>query len=52
MRLVPGGSLRHNGWFQTIKVWNSERGYEKTLYAFEKTLNDLQPDYLDLYLIH
>ena len=33
-------------------MWNSERGYEKTIAAFEKTLADLGLDYLDLYLIH
>ncbi|MBR5515363.1 MAG: aldo/keto reductase [Clostridia bacterium] len=38
--------------FITSKVWNSERGYETTLAAFEKTMNDLCLDYLDLYLIH
>ena len=38
--------------FVTSKVWNTERGYEKTMAAFEKTLSDLELDYLDLYLIH
>jgi len=38
--------------FVTSKVWNSERGYESTLRAFEKTRSDLQLEYLDLYLIH
>ncbi|MBE6574256.1 MAG: aldo/keto reductase [Ruminococcaceae bacterium] len=38
--------------FITSKVWNSERGYETTLAAFEKTMSDLKLDYLDLYLIH
>ena len=38
--------------FVTSKVWNTERGYDKTLRACEKTLKDLGTDYLDLYLIH
>jgi len=38
--------------FVTSKVWNDDRGYEKTLNAFDKTLTALQLDYLDLYLIH
>ena len=38
--------------FITSKCWNSERGYEKAMAAFEQTLADLQTDYLDLYLIH
>lgn len=38
--------------FVTSKVWNTERGYDKALAAFDKTMEKLGLDYLDLYLIH
>ncbi len=38
--------------FVTSKVWNADLGYELTLKAFEKSLQKLGMDYLDLYLIH
>lgn len=38
--------------FLVTKVWNSDLGYEKTKTAFYKSLERLQTDYLDLYLIH
>ncbi len=38
--------------FITSKVWNSEQGYRQTQAALERTLQRLQVDYLDLYLIH
>jgi diketogulonate reductase-like aldo/keto reductase len=38
--------------FITTKVWNDQQGYEGTLKAFEESLENLQTDYLDLYLIH
>ena len=38
--------------FITTKLWVQDNGYEKTMKAFDKSLNKLQLDYLDLYLIH
>ena len=38
--------------FITSKVWNTDRGFGRTMAAFDRTLNALGTDYLDLYLIH
>ena len=38
--------------FVTSKVWVEDSGYDKAKKAFETSLNKLQTDYLDLYLIH
>ena len=38
--------------FVVSKVWNDDQGYENTLKAYEDSLNRLQLDYLDLYLVH
>ena len=38
--------------FITTKLWIQSSGYEGTLKAFERSLNRLQLDYIDLYLIH
>ena len=38
--------------FLVSKVWKDEMGYDGTLRAFERTLENLGTDYLDLYLIH
>jgi 2,5-diketo-D-gluconate reductase A len=34
------------------KLWVQDAGYEKTKIAFEKSLKELQLEYLDLYLLH
>lgn len=38
--------------FVTTKLWIQDQGYEKAKLAFGESLNRLQLDYLDLYLIH
>lgn len=41
-----------NELFITTKLWVEDMGYEKTKIAFQKSLDKLQLEYLDLYLIH
>jgi diketogulonate reductase-like aldo/keto reductase len=38
--------------FLTTKLWVQDTGYERTKEAFEKSLQRLDTDYIDLYLIH
>lgn len=38
--------------FVVSKVWNSDQGYDTTLKAFDKSLDRLDLEYLDLYLVH
>ena len=38
--------------FVTTKLWIADAGYDKTKPAFERSLQRLQLEYLDLYLIH
>jgi diketogulonate reductase-like aldo/keto reductase len=44
---VPRGEV-----FVTTKLWVQDAGYESTKDAFERSLDRLDLDYLDLYLIH
>lgn len=52
-----GRAIRRSGvpreeLFITTKLWVQDAGYESTKRAFAKSLERLQLDYLDLYLIH
>ena len=38
--------------FITTKLWNTDRGYDSALRAFDRSLEALGLDYIDLYLIH
>lgn len=38
--------------FITSKVWKTNMGYDGTLRSFEKSIKDLQLDYIDMFLIH
>ncbi|MDR6723890.1 diketogulonate reductase-like aldo/keto reductase [Paenibacillus amylolyticus] len=52
-----GRAIRRSGvpreeLFVTTKLWIQDAGYESAKLAFHKSLQKLQLDYLDLYLIH
>lgn len=52
-----GNAIKNSGipredLFITTKLWVQDTGYQKTRAAFQKSLDRLQLDYLDLYLIH
>jgi 2,5-diketo-D-gluconate reductase A len=49
--LASAGTAREE-LFVTTKLWNDEQGYDRTLRAFDVSLDKLGLDYLDLYLIH
>jgi diketogulonate reductase-like aldo/keto reductase len=49
---IKKSGLPREDLFITTKLWVQDAGYEKTKKAFQKSLNKLQTDYLDLYLIH
>ena len=38
--------------FITSKLWNTNRSYNKAFRGFEKSMRNLDLDYIDLYLIH
>ncbi|MGE8082100.1 aldo/keto reductase [Peribacillus loiseleuriae] len=51
-RAIKRSGVPREELFITTKLWVQDTGYEKTKKAFERSLERLQLDYLDLYLIH
>ncbi|WP_343687789.1 aldo/keto reductase [Chryseobacterium gleum] len=49
---VKNSGVDRDELFITSKVWVQDHGYEKAKRAFQRTLDRLQMDYLDMYLIH
>ncbi len=49
---VAKSGLPREELFITTKLWNDDQGYESALRAFDKSLDLLGLEYLDLYLIH
>ena len=52
-----GKALKNSGvpredLFITTKLWNDHQGYDSTLEYFNRSLNNLGLEYIDLYLIH
>ncbi|HDJ5492663.1 TPA: aldo/keto reductase [Staphylococcus aureus] len=51
-RALKDNGVDREGLFITTKLWNDYQGYEKTFEYFNKSIENLQTDYLDLFLIH
>lgn len=49
---IKSSKVNREDIFLVTKLWNDDHGYEKTIEAFNKSLENLQVDYIDLYLIH
>ena len=51
-KAIKNCAIQREELFITTKLWVQDTGYEKTKTAFHRSLERLQLDYLDLYLIH
>lgn len=49
---IEASGIARKELFVTSKVWRESLGYQSTKVEFEKTLDRLKLEYLDLYLIH
>ncbi|HCY5873217.1 TPA: aldo/keto reductase [Staphylococcus aureus] len=51
-RALKDNDVDREDLFITTKLWSDYQGYEKTFEYFNKSIENLQTDYLDLFLIH
>lgn len=51
-RAIADSGLARDDLFVTTKLWNDDQGYDRTLAAFDASLDRLGLDYVDLYLVH
>lgn len=51
-RAIRKSGIPRENVFVTTKVWNSEQGYDSTIASFEASLQRLEMDYVDLFLVH
>lgn len=49
---IKEAGLKREDVFVTTKVWNEGLSYEQTIDSFNKSMDKMKLDYLDLYLIH
>jgi len=52
LREILASGVRRDDLWVTSKLWNDKHGERDVIPSCEKSLKDLQLDYLDLYLIH
>lgn len=51
-KAIQNGGVSRDDLFITSKLWVQSHGYEEAKAAFQRTLDRLQLDYLDMYLLH
>lgn len=49
---VRSSGIARSDIFLTTKLWNGDQGFDATLKAFDASMQKLNQDYVDLYLIH